>query len=235
MKEPEILLLFDYPPTPEGSMGRREGHEGNGEGAKVEKNAQAYSRRPKERRNRPKNGSVESKCQLNEVTMGGKLVEDINTKEDFEAVTGSERGKERKKERVEIMIRVGGKQREMLIPEEGEEGAEFGKEELVEEAEKAEEREEGRICQDCRRKGMVASTEREEEAREEKKREKEESMMLNLNLPSTPTLVQANPPKWQTATSEEDWSLPEDRIVKNLRYSLEQLRDVFEEQALSKL
>ena len=79
---------------------------------------------------------------------------------------------------------------------------------------------------------MVA--ERGEEARDEKKRDFEESMMFNLNLPSTPTLVQGNLPKWQAATPEEDWDLPEDRIVKNLRFSLEQLRDVFGEQAFSK-
>ena len=77
---------------------------------------------------------------------------------------------------------------------------------------------------------MVALPERGEEAREER----EESMMFNLNLPSTPTLVQGNLPKWQAATPEEDWDLPEDRIVKNLRFSLEQLRDVFGEQAFSK-
>ena len=200
-------------------MGRRECREGNGGKVKGEKNAEAYNVRPKERRNRPKNGGVESKC---------KLVEDTNKKEDFEVVADSERGKGSKKDQVEIMIRVGGKRREMLVPEE-EEGAEFGKGELAEESLHVGEREEGRICQDCRRKGMVALPERGEEARE-----KEESMMLNLNLPSTPTLVQANPPKWQTATSEEDWSLPEDRIVKNLRYSLEQLRDVFGEHEFSK-
>ena len=92
--------------------------------------------------------------------------------------------------------------------------------------------EEGRICQDCRRKGMVALKERENESRDEKKMEqaaKEGSMMLNLNLPSTPTLVQPNPPKWQTGRTEEDWSLQEERIVKNLRFSLEQLRVVGDE------
>merc|ERR1711971_143157 len=104
-------------------------------------------------------------------------------------------------------------------------GAEFGKGDLAEESLQAGEREEGRICQDCRRKGMLALTEREEE----KKRENEESMMLNLNLPSTPTLVQGNPPRWQTATSEENWGSPEDRIVKNLQFSLEQLRVVGDE------
>ena len=161
MKDSETLLFTQYLPTgPEDSMGRREGHEGNGEKVKGEKNAEAYSVRPKERRNRPKNGTVESKCQLNEVTMGANIVEDTNKKEDFKVGAKSEMGKERKKDRVEIMIRVGGKRREMLVPEEGEEkGAEFGKGELAEEAEQVGEREEGRICQDCRRKGMLSLTE----------------------------------------------------------------------------
>ena len=73
---------------------------------------------------------------------------------------------------------------------------------------------------------MVATKEREEESRQEARGE---STMFNLNLPSTPTLVQPDPPKWQRARSDEDWSLQEDRIVKNLRFSLEQLRVIGDE------
>ena len=203
-----------------GSMGRREGHEGKrGEGK-----GEAHTGRPTDRKQKQK-----SKYQSDEMTIRGKIVRDIAKKEDIEDVadTDTERGKQRKKDRVEIMIRVGGKRGEILASEEGAEG---GKGELVEEEERVKGREEGRICQDCRRKGMMATKEREEELRQEKKMEaREESMMLNLNLPSTPTLVQPDPPRWQRARSDEDWSLQEDKIVKNLRFSLEQLRLVGDE------
>ena len=77
---------------------------------------------------------------------------------------------------------------------------------------------------------MVASKERGKKKKTEQAvREKEGSMMLNLNLPVTPTLLQPDPPKWEAARSEEDWSLQEERIVKNLRFSLDQLRVVGDE------
>ena len=156
--------------------------------------------------------------------MGGKIVEDVVKKANIGVVadTNSKRRKGRKKDKVEIMISVGGKRREVLSTEEG---AERGKGELVGGRE-----EEGRICQDCRRKGMVASKERGKKKKTEQAvREKEGSMMLNLNLPVTPTLLQPDPPKWEAARSEEDWSLQEERIVKNLRFSLDQLRVVGDE------
>ena len=56
-------------------MERREDREGkwdkNGIAAEAE-----YTGRPKERRHKGKTGILESKCQLNEVALGGKIGED---------------------------------------------------------------------------------------------------------------------------------------------------------------
>ena len=156
-------------------------------------------------RHRRNIGTMESKCQLNEAKIEGKNY--LDKKKDIKA--GTRRTEERKKGRVEIMKKVGGEKKEMQASKE--KGAERGK---------GDEQVEGRICQDCRRKGMVAFRGRGEEARWEKKREaskKEEAMMH-----STTTLVKTDCPRWQKPG--EDWSLSEEGIVENLRFSLEQLR-----------
>ena len=65
-----------------------------------------------------------------------------------------------------------------------------------------------------------------EESREEKKMEKpvRKNEALNLSLPSTPTLVPPDLPKWQRPRPEEGWRLQEESIVRNLRFNLEQLK-----------
>ena len=73
----------------------------------------------------------------------------------------------------------------------------------------------GRICQDCRRRGVGLADKTELEAREEEERDEGKEKETEL-----PRIFAAG-----------DWRLPEEAIVENLRFSLDQLRLAGEEES----
>ena len=174
----------------------------------------------KEEMQETKNVSA-NKGHLREVTIEGK---DVKQSEGIRVVTENarERGKKKKKkkERLEISIRVGGKRWDSQGEEErGNAGRGEGSLTVripeVRNRKGAESVLGGRICQDCRKRGVGLSDKKELEAREEEEREegKEEETEL-------PRIFAAG-----------DWRLPEEAIVENLRFSLDQLRLAGEEES----
>ena len=181
----------------------------------------------KEEMQETKNVSA-NKGHLREVTIEGK---DVKQSEGIRVVTENarERGKKKKKktERLEISIRVGGKRWDSQGEEEtGNAGRGEGSLTVripeVRNRKGAESvlggREEGsggRICQDCRKRGVGLSDKKELEAREEEERDEGKKEETEL-----PRIFAAG-----------DWRLPEEAIVENLRFSLDQLRLAGEEES----
>ena len=181
----------------------------------------------KEEMQETKNVSA-TKGHLREVTIEGK---DFKQSEGIRVVTENarERGKKKKKkkERLEISIRVGGKRRDSQGEEESSnagrgEGSLTVRIPEVRNRKGAESvlggREEGsggRICQDCRKRGVGLSDKKELEAREEEERDEGKKEETEL-----PRIFAAG-----------DWRLPEQAIVENLRFSLDQLRLAGEEES----
>ena len=174
----------------------------------------------KEEMQETKNVSA-AKGHLREVTIEGK---NVKQSEGIIVVTENarERGKKKKKKKegLEISIRVGGKRRDsqgeeergnVRIPEvrnrKGAESVLAGREEGGG----------GRICQDCRKRGVAVglSDKTELEAREEEERDEGKEKETEL-----PRIFAAG-----------DWRLPEEAIVENLRFSLDQLRLAGEEES----
>ena len=181
----------------------------------------------KEEMQETKNVSA-NKGHLREVTIEGK---DFKQSEGIRVVTENarERGKKKKKkkERLEISIRVGGKRRDSQGEEESSnagrgEGSLTVRIPEVRNRKGAEsvlggrgEGSGGRICQDCRKRGVGLSDKKELEAREEEERDEGKKEETEL-----PRIFAAG-----------DWRLPEKAIVENLRFSLDQLRLAGEEES----
>ena len=174
----------------------------------------------KEEMQETKNVSA-TKGHLREVTIEGK---DVKQSEGIRVVTENarERGKKKKKkkERLEISIRVGGKRRDSQGEEESSnagrgEGSLTVRIPEVRNRKGAESVLGGRICQDCRKRGVGLSDKKELEAREEEERDEGKKEETEL-----PRIFAAG-----------DWRLPEQAIVENLRFSLDQLRLAGEEES----